>query len=119
MRTRRSLWRLAIAALAAALLSGCFVFDEMDKAKAIDMGAAIGNKPPSKDGARPAAEKKTASAAQAANAKPGAPSAKSWWETARTLTSEESSADIVGCRLSRGVEFMEKDDCLARGGSPE
>jgi hypothetical protein len=118
MRTARLLPRLALAALAVSL-SGCFVFEEMDKAKSIDMSAAIGNKPAPKDGAPPAAaEKKTASAA-GAKAKQGAPSAKSWWETARSLTSEESTADIVGCRLARGVEFMEKDDCLARGGRVE
>lgn len=116
----RTVSQLALAALACLFLSGCFVFDEMDKAKAIDMSSAIGNKPPPKDGAKPAAaaEKKTASAA-GASAKPAAPSGKSWWESAKSLTSEESMADIVGCRLGRGVEFMQKDDCLARGGTAE
>lgn len=125
MRSFRTLARLVAATLMSIALSGCFVLDEMDKAKAIDMSAAAGNapKPGAKPGEKPAAGAASAPAgkktASAAAAKEPAPQGKSWWETAKTLGSEESTAEIVGCKLGRGTEFMQKDDCLARGGVAE
>lgn len=104
--------------------TGCFAMDELDKASALSNGpAAGGNKaaaaPDAKKGAAatPAAAKPGAGGTSAAQ--PAAPNAKSWWQTARTLGSDESDAEITRCELSGRSEFMLRDDCLARGGHPK
>ena len=93
--------------LAAALLAatGCFL-GEIDKS----MARYEGNKKPAAGGGAPA------KAAPGAAPAPGAPAGPSWWQTARTLGSEPMDASIAGCRLGGRVEFMRRDDCLARGG---
>jgi hypothetical protein len=103
---------------------GCFVFDEIDKAGAIDNSFVSGGaKPAAAPGganagaAKPAAAKPGAGANAAAQ--PAAPSEKGWWQTARTLGSEESEAGITRCNLAGRSEFMLRDDCLARGGVPK
>lgn len=117
---RRSL----LVALLLGAVTGCFVVDEIDKAAALDNGPGDRGR---KDATAPGAEKSAAAkpaptrpgAGATAAAKPAAPGGKSWWETARSLTSEESSEGISRCELAGRAEFMLRDDCLARGGVPK
>jgi len=104
--------------------TGCFVGDEIDKASALNNGysPAVGKPAAAPGVAKPGAAKPAAAkpgAGATAAAQPAAPSAKSWWQTARTLGSEESDEGITRCELSSRVEFMLRDDCLARGGVPK
>jgi hypothetical protein len=48
---------------------------------------------------------------------PAAATRPNWWATAKSLGSEESSAEIVQCSVGNTTQFMGRDDCLARGGS--
>ena len=116
MRVRSVLRSLLAAGLVAAA-SGCWVGEEIDKASAMSKGPpAAGDKPAA------TADAGKGGTAKSAASKPGdaaAPSAKSWWQTARTLGSEESEAGISRCELSGRTEFMLRDDCLARGGAPK
>jgi hypothetical protein len=50
---------------------------------------------------------------------PAVPSGPSWWQTARTLGSEQKNEDIIACQVGGRTEFMMRDNCLARGGTPE
>jgi hypothetical protein len=117
---RRSL----LVALLLGAATGCFVFDELDKASALANGPGDGGRKDAtapgaaKPGSAKAAAAKPAAGATAA-AKPAAPAGKSWWETARSLSSEESSEGISRCKLAGRAEFMLRDDCLARGGVPK
>jgi hypothetical protein len=123
MRVRCVLQSLFVAGLLGAA-TGCFVFDEIDKSSSLIKGPAAGG---DKAAAAPGAEK--GGAAKSAAAKPGAsptpapnpaaPNAKGWWQTARTLGSEQSDEGITRCELSGRTEFMLRDDCLARGGVPK
>ena len=110
MARRRILLRtLAIPSLAV-LLSGCFL-DEIDKSVNANKGKA--------EALAPKAPGAVDAPQQVAVAKPGAPAAPqgpSWWETAKSLGSEESGADIVGCGINGRTEFMTREDCAARGG---
>ena len=93
--------------LALAALPGCFL-DEIDKSMALYPG---GKK-----------QSEQAAKAPAPAGQPGAPAepaGPSWWETAKTLGSEPMDESIAGCQLGGRVEFMLRDDCLARGGSPQ
>jgi hypothetical protein len=117
---RRSL----LVALLLGAVTGCFVIDEIDKASALDNGPGDrGRKDATAPGAAKSASAKPAptkpGAGATAAAKPAAPAGKSWWETARSLTSEESSEGISRCELAGRAEFMLRDDCLARGGVPK
>jgi hypothetical protein len=117
MSAPRSVVCLFAAVLAAA--PGCFVGDELNKSAALaEGGAKAAEAAAGKPAGKPAAAATTASAADAK--KPAAPSGPSWWETAVSLSSEENTAtDIVACKLGSKLEFMQKDDCLTRGGVPE
>ena len=42
-----------------------------------------------------------------------------WWATAKSLGSEESKSDIVGCDVGNSLQFREREYCLARGGEPQ
>jgi len=97
---------LFVAGLLAAA-TGCFALDELDKASALSKGPA----------AKAAAEKPEADATTAA--KPAAPNAKGWWQTARTLGSDKRDEGITRCEFSGRSEFMLRDDCVARGGVPK
>jgi len=117
----RSVTRLLLAAAATIAASGCFVGDEIDSAsnmlgkdKSRQKAPAAGE---SKPGAKP--EKGTAVASAKDAGKGVVATGKEWWAKATTLGSEEMSGDIAGCRLGGRVEFMLRDDCLARGGVPE
>jgi hypothetical protein len=117
--SRPLLVALLLAALAAA--PGCFV-DEIDKSMEIYESAGPG-------AARKVKEQEAAAQrARAEAAKPGKPgkpgkqdekpSIAQYWQKARTLGSEPKNESIVGCSLDGRVEYMMRDDCLARGGEP-
>jgi hypothetical protein len=114
----RSLVRLLIASLLLGAATGCFVGDEIDKAAALNTGSGAAAPAAAKPGSEKAAAAKPGAGATAA-AKPAAPGGKSWWETARSLTSEESDEAITRCEVAGRTEFMLRDDCLARGGVPK
>lgn len=116
MQLRTRLVRALAVGLVASLAAGCFVGDEIDKAAALTSGPGPAKKDPA---AAPADAKPKQIASAAPKPDAGGPPAKSWWETARSLTSEESVSDIVGCAVSGRTEFMTRDDCLARGGTPQ
>lgn len=99
--------------LVAIAASGCFL-DEIDKSVAANTSkaAAAAGAPPASEASKPAATAAKPAAGAGAQVK-------TWWETAKTLGSEESAADIVGCTLGGRLEYMERDDCLARGGSTQ
>jgi predicted cobalt transporter CbtA len=107
MRTKR-IARSLFAALFALAATGCFVFDEIDNAGTFEKAS-----PP---GAKAAAAPKPGAAPANAAAKPAAPSGDAWWKTASSITSEEGDTSIARCAVSGRIEFMERDDCLARGG---
>ena len=94
---------------------GCFL-DEIDKAQKLP-GASGGAQP---GRAKAPAEAATGAAASTADPKkPGPPSGPSWWQTARTLGSEPSAEGIVACEIGGRSEFMQREDCLVRGGQPK
>jgi hypothetical protein len=106
---------LLIASLLLGAATGCFVGEEIDKAAALNNGSGAVAPAAAKPGSeKAAAAKPGAGATAAAN-----PAGKSWWETARSLTSEESDEAITRCELAGRSEFMLRDDCLARGGVPK
>ena len=119
--------RSVLASLLALAATGCFVADEMDKAAALDNSySAPGAKVVAKtagaaDPAAPAAagKPKAGAPAKTADAKPAAPHGDAWWRTASSVTSEESDASIAKCAVGGKTEFMQRDDCLARGGKPQ
>jgi hypothetical protein len=115
--------RLLLVAIAAiGPTTGCFVGSELDQANATASSAAAksmnptsvpgGAKPDAAADAKPGAPKGDA----AASNKPAAPSGAAWWKTARTLSSESTDASIAPCDLNGRMEFMHREDCLARGG---
>ena len=116
------------ASLLALAATGCFVADEMDKAAKLDNsysapGAKVvaktaGAAEPAaagKDKPKPGAPATTA----AADAKPAAPQGAAWWKTASSVTSEEGDSSIGRCLISGRTQFMQHDDCIARGGKPQ
>lgn len=108
-----------LAALLAALpgLAGCFL-DEIDKS----MARYPGGRPAAESEPPPGGRQATAKPVKAPPgeaAAPAAPEGPSWWETATTLGSEPMDETIAGCRLGGRVEFMRRDDCLARGGTSD
>ncbi len=110
--------RLLVASLLLGAATGCFVGDEIDKASALAKVPGAAAPAAAKPGSAEAAAAKPAAGATAA-AKPATPAGKSWWATARSLTSEESDEGITRCELAGRAEFMLRDDCLARGGVPK
>ncbi|MBK7949681.1 MAG: hypothetical protein IPK00_13285 [Deltaproteobacteria bacterium] len=100
-------------AFALSATTGCMVMDELDTAAA---------KMPTtnKKDAKPAASAKTMTPAERLAAAKSAVNerSKQWWKEAKTMTPGEKPAGIVNCRLSDGVRFMSKDDCIVQGGRP-
>lgn len=97
-----------VALLLLAAAPGCFL-NEIDKSMENYAGPSKQAKP------APGAPE----APPAAGAAPAKPAGPSWWETARTLGSEPMDESIAGCQLGGRIEFMLRDDCLARGGQPQ
>lgn len=100
--------------LALCATTGCMVMDELDTAAA--KMPTNGKKPE----AKPASSGKTLSAAERLAAAKSAVNerSKQWWKEAKTMTPGEKPAGIVHCRLSDGIRFMSKDDCIVQGGRP-
>ena len=90
------------------------VMDEMDAAAA--KMPTSGKEKLAHKKARKAGDPQPAASASAEN--PIVEQTKEWWKRASSLAPTELEATIVSCRLSGGTQFMSRDDCLARGGSP-
>jgi hypothetical protein len=110
MRTR-ALARLVCAGLLAlglASLPGCFVFDELDAGmEKIDRASA-----------KKKTEPEPAPVASAGTDAETEGRRRSLWEGGRSLNPHEKSDAIARCTLGGSVQFMTRDDCLARGGDP-
>jgi hypothetical protein len=109
---------LALAGILGAGLEGCYACSEIDKA----MQAPGVNQAPPRSAAAPADAPQAAAAPGQPGAKPAAPAGPiglDWWKTATTLGQKPSDATIGRCKLGDRVEFMRRDDCTGRGGTPE
>jgi hypothetical protein len=104
--------RVVLLVLLAGLISGCFVFEEIDKGMEI------------MEAHTPAANKK-----KQEEAAPGADGEKpptyaekvgGWFENARSIAPGESHSGepLVSCRTGGKTLFTKRADCLARGGQP-
>jgi hypothetical protein len=107
--------RVLVALTAVFLLSGCFVWEELEKGEAIlDAHSPNRNK-------RKQEEEAAAKAAEAANAPTAAERAAEWWDNARSLgpsPDDKPDADpMVSCRIGGSTRFTRRSDCMARGGS--
>jgi hypothetical protein len=109
---------LFLAALIAVATCGCFL-NEIDKSvQSSPMGAQMKAEAAAKE--KEAADKDKTAKQDGKAGKPPGPQGASWWAKASSLSSEESTAHIVGCRTQGGkTDFMTRDDCLARGGVPQ
>ena len=102
---------LALALVALFATPGCFVFDELSEGqKLMDQMSSKKEKPaegvtPEQAAAQSLAEKKQRS--------------KEYWATARTITPGTRDESIASCRIGGSVQFMKRDACLARGGTPK
>lgn len=118
MHAFRNVATLSIVVLLAGSLSGCFVFDEIDNAG--KFSPPSGKKTAPAQGAAGAAKGTEVAAANGAAKGPvksAVDTAKNWWATATTLSSEENTDEIVACKLPNKIEFSLREDCLARGGT--
>jgi hypothetical protein len=124
--SRAASWALLLLVL---LAIGCFAMDEIDKGMesydknrgatqdTVNSGRAARGEPPVPTPGQPPAAGE-APAASAADS-PVGPTGAAWWAKARTLGSEPGNEEIAGCQLGGRLEFMLRDDCLARGGTPQ
>ena len=100
----------AIALLIACVsVSGCFVFDELDKGNKILDDNFSGGK---KASAKP--EEKTAAPKAGAG----------WWANAKSLSGPPTDDGngknpVVACLVGKATKFMRRDDCLSQGGRPK
>ncbi|MAE95869.1 MAG: hypothetical protein CL910_14525 [Deltaproteobacteria bacterium] len=109
--------RTGVLVLLCALLAfpagGCFVADELDSgAKEMERysGKAPEEPEPATEPGRRATSKK--------DWKKNLPKfVREWWMKARTLASEPVDESIVRCRLGGRDQFMDVDQCQARGGT--
>ena len=95
------------------LSMGCMVLDEVDAAN-----AKMNKRAAAKKGAQPAQPAANPAAAAAAKTSALLEQSKQWWDSATSLAPAEVESGIVSCRLREGTQFMAKEDCLARGGTP-
>lgn len=93
--------RLLFCVWIACSLSGCFVVDELDSARAL-----LPDKPADKV-AEEAAPKK-----EPAKADPD------YWKNSRTFAPGGGDNGVVSCNVRGQVQFMKRDDCKRRGGQP-
>ena len=93
---------LAVLAFAVCLLSGCSVLEEI-KSLGGDEVAAEG-------GSDEGCEKDSQNEA--------CPKTANGWSNVTSLSSDQMKADIVSCRLGDATQFMIRDRCIARGGTP-
>jgi hypothetical protein len=107
--------RIAVYIAAMFLLSGCFVWDELNKSEALlDAYSPKARKQQE--------EQEAARAAAEAEKQPSASErAAEWWGSAHSIGArpdDAPSADpMVSCRLGAGVRFTKRSECIARGGS--
>jgi len=104
-----------VALTAVFLLTGCFVWEELEKGEAIlDAHSPNRNK-------RMKEKEAAAKAAETENAPTAAERAAEWWDSARSIgprPDDKPDADpMVSCRLGGATRFTKRSDCLARGGS--
>ena len=90
------------------------VLDEVDAAAA--KMPTTGKDKLAKQKARQAEQGSATAGATAEN--PIVEQTKEWWKRTSSLAPAELESSIVSCRLSGGMQFMSRDDCLARGGTP-
>ena len=116
-RPRPLLVALLLAGLAG--VPGCFM-EEIDKSMEIYESAGPGAARKTRE--KQAAAQRAREPEPAKSGKPGQqgekPSIAAYWQKARTLGSEPKNESIIGCLLDGRVEYMLRDDCLARGGEP-
>jgi len=103
--------RLLCLLAACLLLSGCFVFDEIDAG--MEMMEKTGPQPPKQEAPDPGADAKK-------------PSGQEWWSNAKSLSAEDAEAvppgdpkQLVTCRIGGGSRFMRRGDCVSQGGKPK
>lgn len=99
--------RVAVLVALVAFSPGCFVLEELDK----------GKKTMDELSGAPDTQSETQPSGSADAAKPAA-DPEAWWKKARTLTPGETDPSIVRCDLDGSLQFMRRDDCIARGGRP-
>lgn len=114
MRGSRALALLALL-LSPISLSGCFVFDEIDKGMEImDAHTPAANKKKQKEEVEAAQGEKPPTYQQAVE---------SWWKDAKSLSlapgdAEASDDPVVPCTHEGKQVFTKQSDCIARGGTP-
>jgi len=104
----RHLLQFLALALCLVFSNGCMVLDEVDKANA----KMTKKKAPPKTEA-------TTNAAVAAKDNPLLKQSKEWWGRATSLAPSGIDSTIVKCGLGGATQFMSKNDCLSRGGTPQ
>lgn len=107
----RHLLQFLVLALCLVFSNGCMVLDEVDKANA----KMTKRKAPPKTEATTNA----AVAAVAAKDNPLLKQSKEWWGRATSLAPTGIDSTIVKCQLGSTTQFMSKNDCLSRGGTPQ
>lgn len=114
------MFRLFALFLAAGLVLGCPILDELDKGSAeMDKYSPSARKAAEEKKKADAAEKAggSRSGSKAGGAVAGAKAAASqWWSKARTLAPDEKDEDLVRCVLPDGDRFMREHDCQMRSG---
>lgn len=105
---------MLVLAVALGGASGCMVMDELDTAAAKMPSTDANKKKAAEAGAGGKAQTPAERLAAAKSAVQER--SKQWWKEAKTMTPGEKPAGIVHCRLSDGVRFMSKDDCIVQGG---
>ncbi|MEZ4332119.1 MAG: hypothetical protein R3F35_10215 [Myxococcota bacterium] len=101
-------------AIALSAGTGCMVMDELDSAAAKMPSDKSKKQDPKRD---PSGESLGAAGRLAAAKSALDERSKQWWQEAKTMTPGESKpAGVVRCRMSDGLRFMAKDDCLVQGG---
>jgi hypothetical protein len=96
-------------ALACVVLSGCWVFDELDSGmEKMDRYTAK----------KPEAEKEPEPVAAAAKG-PRIGEYFASQKNTRTFTKGQLSGDIVSCALNGSTQFMKQSECISRGGVPK
>lgn len=100
---------VALLALAALALPGCFVLEELE----------AGNEIMEQHSRAHAASASEGGAEETARAAEDGGRRRSLWEGGRALDPRERDAEIARCQLEGRSLFMARSDCLARGGSPQ
>jgi hypothetical protein len=103
---RAFLITLLIVALSAS--TGCMVLEEVDAAAAKMPKAKKSRAAEDEEAATSVADKGSALLEQS----------RQWWQEAKSLAPSGLEASIVRCRFPGSTQYMSKDDCRSRGGTP-